>query len=712
MANNKKRKSNNDKQNRNSFGNTLMFLAIIIFLLLGFRFLYISVGKHVQGINLNKATQQLYMREQLTPAQRGTIYDAEGNPIAENTNKYSVYAIVNKSQRTSSGKPMYVTDESDVINVLHKNLKISKSAIIKTLHPKNKQIFQVEFGPKGRNISEKTKKAIEKHHLNGIYFSSENARIYPNSNFANYLIGFTASVMNKKYGQSSLVGRMGLEKQFNKQLSGIDGLKSDTSNSSILSSDGLDQHVKNGDNIYTTIDPDIESLMENQVNNVYKKLNAKNVIACLINVKNGKILAAAQRPTFNPNNSKGLSKEWNNLLISEPFEPGSIMKTICVAAAINSHHYRGKQLYLSGQMRIGDAVVPDWQQTGWGYISFDKGFLLSSNVAMAKLEQKMGAKVLLKYIKKFGFLKPTNVGLPDESSGSTNYKVPIDQANTAFGQGITVTPMQMIQAYTAFANNGYMIKPYLVDKITDSNNKVIKRNKRTVIGHPISKKTAEHTLHLLTEYVSKSYALGHFLKMKEYKVAAKTGIAQIVGTNGKYMSGYTNTVNSICALVPANKPKYMMFISVRQPDVAYKPLDNALFSIFKPVIMEAMSKESENSGNSQLTMPKVINLVTQDAENELKQKKLNPVILGNGSKILKQYPQSNTSVLKKQNVFIYSGGEITMPNMKSWSVHDVLIFERLTGIKVKIVGNGIVNKQNIPANTVLKKSTKIRVSCN
>src|SRR5699024_10747133 len=194
-----------------------------------------------------------------------------------------------------------------------------------------------------------------------------------------------------------------------------------------------------------------------------------------------------QRPTFNAQTRVGLNNSWTNTLTESAYEPGSCMKIFSMAAAINSGIYNPNATFMSGRYDIDGAYVYDWDRNGWGPITYQQEFIRSSNVVIAKLEQQMGAKRWLRYLKSFGFLKAVNgPGLGTEASGAIGYKYPIDQANTAYGQSIDVTVMQMMQGFSMLANNGEMVQPRLIKNIVNPNTgKTVYRSTRKVVGHPV-----------------------------------------------------------------------------------------------------------------------------------------------------------------------------------------------------------------------------------
>ncbi|MGV0168833.1 penicillin-binding protein [Furfurilactobacillus sp. WILCCON 0119] len=706
----------NTRRNRQHFGNTLLIAILAVFILLGIRFVYIAVGKHVQNVSLSKQAQALYTEQQTVHAKRGTIYDAEGNAIAMDTNTYTVYAVLNKEQLSTTGKPMYVTDKAKVAKTLGAALNVDQKKIMATLTSAKKDTFQVEFGAAGKNLSIATKRKIEQANLSGIEFTTQSARLYPNGIFASHIIGYAQPVEDSN-GLTALVGKMGIEQQLNQKLTGENGIKQtkhDSSGYTLPNSQQNKKAVKNGDNVYTTLSSPLQNLLENQMQVLYNKLQPKNMVAMMVDTKTGKIVAATQRPTFNASTMEGLNDQWSDLLVENPFEPGSTMKSISLAASIDTGNFNGNATYQSGRYKIDNSVVPDWNPNGWGTITYSKGFDLSSNVAMAHLEQQMGATAWQKYIKAFGFLKSTKSGLPNEASGTMQFSQPIEQANTAFGQGITVTPMQLLQAYTAIAGDGTMIKPYYIDKIVDPNTgKVVYKGKRTVVGHPISAATAKSVRDHMTDYVYKSYGMGQDFKIDGYKVAAKTGTAQVVGSNGQYMDGMDSTLNSIIGMAPAKNPRYLLYVTVNQPkQVPDQTITKWESDVFKPVMQEAleMNHDTAKTGKTAtVKVPSLTGTAVSDASQQLTAKSLTPIVIGDGKKVTAQSPKGGDTSLTNQRIFLRAGDNLTMTDMKGWSMGDVLAYAKLAGMSVTTSGSGYVTEQNIAAGQTIQRNAQLVV---
>ncbi|WP_268913771.1 penicillin-binding protein [Lentilactobacillus sp. SPB1-3] len=700
------------KQNRKKVGMTLFFCFILVFFTLGSRMLVIAVSKNVKNVNLSKRSEQLYTQTRTLKAKRGTIYDANGQPIAEDTSTYSMYAVLSKNQVGTDNKPMYVVNKQKTAKKLSKYIPMSQKQIYKALNPKDKDVFQVEFGSAGTNISVLTKEKIEALKLPGINFIQQQARSYPNGMFASNLIGLATAKGN---GTNSLTGQMGIEKAFNSELSGKDGYRDGQYDIYGYRLPGRKQKeipAQNGDNVYTTIDDHLQNLMETEMSAVQAEAHPVSMNAILMEAKTGKIVAVSQRPSFNSETLKGLNTAWTNNLVQDSFEPGSTMKIFTMSASIDSGNYDGNALYESGRYAIDGKIVPDWDPAGWGYITYNKGFALSSNVAMAHLEQQMGANTWRNYIKRFEFVENTDSGLDGETKGRVQFKYPIEQADTAFGQGIEVTAMQMMRALSGVANNGKMMKPYFVSKVTSANNKrVIKSYGPKVVGHPISASTAKKVRGHMEDVVYKSYGIGGDYKMKGYRVAAKTGTAQVSNGASGYASGDDSYLYSVAGMVPANNPKYVMYITMKQPKLTgTKTATQLMAEIFKPVLKRAL--QSSDGGNNVFvrTVPETEFKSVSEAKKMLTNKGFEVSVIGNGNLISKQSIVAGTKIKGDQRVILITNGDLKMPRIIGWQKDDVEQLCKLTGLKLEATGSGYADSQSIKTNGSIKQNQVLKVN--
>ena len=712
MSGQKKRPNNMQKvtQRQRNFGMWFTLLVIVIFLVFGSRFFYIAFSKNVSGHNLTEEARKLYLSTNEIKAKRGSIYDNAGQAIVEDTKRYSIYIVLSKV-KNANGLQDNKKEQAAVI--LNKYLGISKESLLAYFN--TPMAYQVEVGNKGKNISLSTKSSIElemkKNNIHGIHFTSFADRLYPNGTFASHLIGVTS-----KSKDGTLYGTMGLEAVFNNILSGKNGVNKEALDARGIKLNNIKEKsvkAKNGSDIYTTLDSRTQLYLESLLMQAQNTYHPKVINAILMNAKTGAIIAASQRPTFNPQTKDGISDQWKNTLLEDTYEPGSVMKILTMAAAIDSGNYNASAYYKSGTMKVGTQQVTDWVPSGWGYLTYRQGFIRSSNVGMAKLEEKMGAKLWEKYIKKFGLLKSTNSGLSNnESSGSIEFKYPIEQANTAFGQGINVTPFQVVQAISAVANDGVMVKPYLIKKIVDSTTgKVLKTGKKTVVGKPISAQSAKQVREMMREVVTSKEGTGQSYKISGYDIGVKTGTAQIASSSGGYLTGDTNYVFSVAGMAPLNNPKYILYITMKQPQTfAGKEATQMLAGIFNPLMKRILDRSKDESQTA--TTVKLTNMVGENPSimrKKLTQSGLIVTTIGNGTKIVKQSIAANKTVLLGQRIILLTNKNQTLPDLKGWSRADVLKLQQLTKLKINLKGSGYVASQNVKAGSALNKINQLEV---
>lgn len=714
MMNNKKivRKVSKSHFNRNVVGKLLQISIAFVFLLFVGRFLYLSISKTIAGENISERVSNLYKRDEILKSVRGAIYDNSGNVIAEDSHSFTLYAILDKSSLDYKGKPMYVVDKKKTAEKLSTVIPLSEKKILKYLHPKHKA-YQVEFGTAGSGISLATKKKIMAMHLPGIHFDETPSRLYPNGRFASHIIGIAQPFNDKKTHSINLIGTMGIEKYFNKVLSGKDGRRIALVDAGEYQLPGGQHSYKapiNGNNIYLTIDSQLQIYLENLLDAVQNKYKPKALTAIVEDVKTGKIMAASQRPTFDPATRKGLNDNWRNILVQDSYEPGSVFKILSITAAIQEGKYNPKEYYRSGSITFNGSTIHDWNYTGWGAIPFEQAFPRSSNVGMSILVNRLGRHTWRRYLDNYHIGKKTNITLPDENSGLINIHSQIDQAVTSFGQGINVNAMQMMQVYSALANSGQMLKPQLVEKIVSSSGKVIKRYKKIKVGKPVySQETAQTILKLMRDVVEKEYGTGMTYKIPGKSIAVKTGTAQIAGIHGGYLKGDRNYLFSVVGLTPADNPRYCIYITMKQPQIMSDPPETIMSLIFKPLINRVSVSSKVDMMDEQITIPSVKGQSREQAVRLLEKMGLYVETIGSGHKVEAQSILANTKVNPNSKIIIFTGGIIRCPNMKGWTIKQVTQFANISKVKVEVLGKGKVYKQSRIPRSILNRNSKVKV---
>lgn len=684
-----------------------MIFFLLLFLLLLARFFYIQVTGTVDNHDLKKIAEQKHSKKGVLEANRGTIYDQNGHVLAQDANSYKIVAEL------KGAKP--VENKEDTAKKIAGVLGKGEDQILAAL---NKDKSQVEFGTLGKDLTKEQKEQIEALKLPGISFITENARVYPNGDFASYVIGHAKP---DEHGIS--VGQFGLEKSLDKYLGASNGEVAYTGDRKGVSLDGGKVNVKapkNGDNVYLTLDQRIQSYLEDAMKEASKHYDPKSLIGIVADPKTGKILAMSSKPSYDPN-QRNIDYYFNDA-IANAFEPGSTMKIFTLAAAINEGVYNGQDFYQSGTYQVGNRKIKDHNGgAGWGSITFDEGVERSSNVAFAILgDQKLGPERFRKYIHSFGLDEKTNIDLSGEGSNTILFDQQIQQVTTAFGQGSTVTPIQLVQAATAIANDGKMMKPYTIDKVVDPiTGKVQLEHKPEEVGKPVSKETAAQVRQLLERVVTSPKGTGTAYKVDGYSVGGKTGTAQIPDGKGGYMTGRENYIFSFLGMAPMDDPQLVVYLAVKQPKL--KDDENGaqpLADIFKYVTKNSLEylkikpnevKDPKKYVKEQQTVvPDVTGKTMEEAKKAIDKAKLRPIVLGEG-KVQQQVPKATEQTLKGDRVFLV-GDKPTMPNIQGWALRDVMNLAKTLKLNLKPSGTGYVTEQSVAEGTLLQPGTELDVT--
>ena len=710
------------KKFRFQWGAFLMFIVYggLFFLLFG-RLIFIQVTGEAEGKVLASLAENKYARESVLTADRGKIIDRNGELIASDTLSYRLVAVLDE-KLSSSKVTRHVDNPEKTAEVLAKYLPLEKEELVDRLTRSEEQIKegqkkQVEFGSAGRNISHETVLAIREENVPGIRFIEYKKRFYPNGNFASYLIGFAQEVEDEN-GAFSTVGKMGLEATYNEELTGKDGkvnFKADRFGITLPKANKEITPAEDGLDIKLTIDKTIQNFVEDAMNEVDKEYSPDKMLVVVANPKTGAILAMSQRPSFNPTNRVGLSSNWLNEAVENTIEPGSTMKIFTLAAAIEENKWDPNATFKSGQYTIYDRTIRDHIRSGWGTISFLEGFQRSSNVSMAYLLERIGDRRFIEYMTDFGFGAKTGIDLPKEASGIILDRFPSERLTTSYGQGSTVTPIQMIQAVTAIANDGMMMQPYVIDEIYNPNIEQIVENKKPEEkGQIISKETAQQVREVLASTVTADAGTGKRFALNGYTVGGKTGTAEIPSPSGGYLSGGSNFLYSFIGMAPIEDPELVTYVIVQHPDLKPGEYGSDPVSKLFTTIMESSLK--------------YMNIVPDDVEtfethqvegyegtqsakaiDALEKEGFSPVLIGSGGKVVGQYPEDGTKLTPGSIVLLTTEGQTTLPDFTGWSKKTLLSFKMLSGLDIRITGDGFVTEQSISAGTILSDDEPIVV---
>lgn len=681
------------------------FLVISIVLLFGLiigKLIYVSASTNIDGINIKKFALSRTTGNKILYASRGSILDSSGEVLAENVNSYTVIAYLDPIRTTKESNPQHVVDIDKTVSELAPIINMDEGRLRNLL---SRDAYQVELGPEGRGISELVKEKIEKLKLPGIDFIKESKRYYPYGSFASYIIGYA-----KKNDDGEIVGEMGIESHYNDELTGENGYykyQKDAYGYKIANTPVQEKKAKNGYNIELTIDSNIQMYLENAISDLVNNYSTDWVTITVADAKTGAIVGSASNPTFDPN--KLNITNYNNPLVSYTYEPGSTMKIFSFASSIEEGLYNGDETYNSGKITVDDYEIKDWNNEGWGKITYDVGFTYSSNVAATLLAQKLKKEKMLDYYTKLGFGQKTGIELYGEMKGKVNFMYASELAAASYGQGITVTPIQMIQSLTCLTNNGVTVKPYVVKRITAQNNKVIFETDRQELNKVYSKETIEKIIDLMDKTVNgeDNAATGVVYKTSEVRLIGKTGTAQYTSETGEYTKNSTKNIRSFAGVFPKDNPEYIIYVAIKDLDGTSRVMGNMTKNIVESIskYKNLSERESNKDESKYVTLKSYLNKNVDNVKEEIKSLNLIPIIIGDGNVVTNQYPVNNKNIIINSKVYLKTNGEnINMIDISGWTRTEVITLMNFMGVDYEINGTGKVVSTNImPGNKISEK---------
>ena len=738
-------------QNRRQVAKNLSLLSILVFFIFLINFAVIIGTDSKFGKNLSELSHQVHQKTEIVPAKRGTIYDRNGAVIAEDATTYNVYAIIDKTYKSAKGEVLYVEESqyNQVADVFNRYLGMEKDYVVQQLS--QKKLNQVSFGAAGNDISYSNMDAIrselEAANIKGVDFTTSPNRSYKNGTFASQFIG-QAQLIEDKEGNKTLQGTTGIEKSLDRILGGQDGVvtyEKDRNGNIVPGSDKVAVKTEDGKDVYTTLSAELQTYLETRMDVFQEKVKGKFVSATLVSAKTGEILATTQRPTFNADTKEGLDiknlRTWNTILYQDQYEPGSTMKVMTLAAAIDHGTFPAyNEVYYNNELQVKDAIIKDWEinmgLSEGRYMNIAQGFAYSSNIGMTKLEQKMGNSVWMNYLTLFKFGLPTRFGMGDESFGGLPGDNYVTQAMSSFGQGISVTQTQMLRAFSAIANDGEMLEPKFISAIYDGKHETARKSQREIVGNPVSASAAQQTRnYMITVGTDPQFGTlyssdGPIIQVAGQNVAVKSGTAQIATANG-YLEGENDNINSIVVMTPAEDPDFIMYVTVQQPEVSFSPkswqelvnpvledavaLKDELNLVTETKALDGVTKEDTYKMPSAESLSKELNLKQTISPggfaDELRRNLIQPVVLGTGKNIKKMSVSAGTKLKANEQVLLLTDDLDSVPDMYGWTKENVDKFAEWTGIEITYKGEGSrVSKQNVKVETALKKTKKITIT--
>lgn len=647
-------------------------------------------------------------------ASRGTIYDRSGNMIAYDIETYNIILVLDENRLAQDNEIAFVKDVEATAKQLAPILKMDVNDLESRINNgKANGQFQIELGAAGKGLNFAVKDEIEALNLPGIEFEVFKQRFYPNGSFAAYAVGYAKTSPDNP----AIIGEMGVEKTFNSFLTGKNGRRTfmtDSLGFKLPQSEEFVQKAINGHDVYLTIDKDIQFTLDT-AGQEYMSHGAQDLNAIVMDAKTGEILALTSYPSFDPN-TRNITN-FINPIVGMPIEPGSTFKVFTYAAAMDAGVYDPNATFKSGNFNLrqkdGLELVNfyDWDRSGFGEITFEQGFLKSSNVGIGHLlNDFLDQDLYRQYLDDFGFYRLVDTDIDGEVPGTSLFTFPSDRITTGFGQASTVTPIQMVQAFSAITNNGQMVKPYLVDRVVDpETGESVYQGKTEVTGQPIKPETAQQMLDLLEKTVTDEYSVGHSYMLDGYSIGGKTGTGEFT-RDGQYVTN--SYYYSFIAAVPAQDPEVIIYFGSHANSNEDRQLRIDFFhQIVKSVYnARGIGREGVSIDKIEYTVPNFKNMSTQHVLSFLDSKQTSYVILGNGDTIIGQSVLPYTHINNKERILLLSNGsEITMPNIIGWSRREVLQLQSLLQINIEFTGNGFVTSQSIPQGTLVMPTDNMNV---
>ncbi|MBI4709396.1 MAG: penicillin-binding protein 2 [Candidatus Portnoybacteria bacterium] len=528
----------------------IYFLLLLIFLIYGaviYRLFLIQVLKHSTYSALAQDQNQIFKK--LIP-NRGEIFAQDKNltffPLAINREYPAVYLV-----------PREISDKENLAQKLSEILGIDKETILNKAGK-----IDDPYEPLKSKIDDASAQKIQELDLEGVYLTSENSRWYPEKNLTSHLVGFLG------YKDDERVGQYGLEGYYNQDLSGQAGIlktTKDAQGTSILMGDYDLEPAKDGGSLYLTIDPNIQFVAAQKLKAVLEKWQSSSGSVIVMDPKTGAILAMASFPDFDSNEYSKVENidDFLNPITQKLYEPGSVFKPITMAAGLDSGKVSPETTYVdTGSLEIGGYLITNAADRSYGLSNMTKVLEKSINTGVVFAQRKTGNEIFKNYVEAFGFNGPTGVDLAGEVAGNINNlkeNKEINFATAAFGQGIAVTPLEMAAAICAIANEGKMMRPYLVEKIVYPDGREEKTEPQA-IRQVVSEQTANKLTAMLVSTVRNGYDK---IKIKGYFIAGKTGTAQVPSEDQR---GYSDeTIHTFIGYAPAYNPKFLVFIKMDKP---------------------------------------------------------------------------------------------------------------------------------------------------
>ena len=651
----------------------VMLSSLVVLLIIG-RLFYLQI---IRGNVLAKEAMEQIMGEYTEISPRGSIVDRNGEELA--------VSIVSKSLYVDPEGMDDIAEYWPGSKLPNRNVRdVAAQKLAPILGMKTEELYNIFSEPHRRftwikrtmeaEEAQKVAEVIKEEKLNGFHFQEESKRYYTKNKLAAQVLGFVGT--DDK-------GLEGIEASLDSLIKGKESKHGNffDAKGNRMGQSGLNQvESPKMNTVQLTIDAKMQFILERSLDDAMSKTHCASAAAILMDPNTGEILGMASRPTFDPNMFyKGRSEDFINRAVAIIYEPGSVFKPIMGCAGLMEGVITPTTPFNDlGSIDVGGRRIRNWDGRGLGNVTFTDIIKYSLNTGMAHLGLQLGGKRETEYAKKFGFGSPTGSDVPGEEAGilyNPDDMVPSDVATMGIGQGIAVTPLQMLRAICAIANGGHLLKPYIVDKVVDPSGKVIKAGKKEIVRDVITPEVAGEMRTMMEKVVSEGG--GKTAQIKGYKIAGKTGTAEKLAKGGGYTPGLY--IASFVGFVPSDNPKYAMLIMLDSPRGAFYGSQVAA-PIFRDTLQQILvAKGIQPSDATGLPSVESLLLPKQTGESKLPQ------------------------------MTLLENGKVKLPNLAGYNMRQVAAILQQGKLSLIPRGSGISWKQNPGPGAILKEDDTVEV---
>ena len=685
----------------------MLVMGVAMFVLLFFKLYTLQITRHEE---LQKKAVSQQTRSTVVTANRGTIYDRNGNVMAISATAETVFLSpleINKALNDTEN-PVTWTKESLAAELGH-ILDVNEATILKKMARVDSQ-YEVLKLRADEEIADQVREYINANNVVGVYMVTDAKRYYPYGSLCAHVIGFVGDENTGLYG---------LESRYEQDLEGQTGLvitAKDNAGNDMLYEYEQYFDAKNGDELVTTIDTTVQYYLEKGIEEMVDKYDAQNGASGIImNAKTGAILAMASYPNYDPNHFSTVQDEklsqqledesvnladmqllqWRNKCLNDTYEPGSTFKILTLSAALEERAIdMNTTAFCSGSVTVSGQTIHCSNEEGHGSQTLKESVGNSCNPAFISYGLKLGTDKFYQYMKSFGLMSGTGIDLAGEADGiftTPDSFTTLDLACYAFGQNFTVTPVALISAQAACVNGGYLRQPYLVEEILDSNGNVTYQHDNTPVRQVISEKTSA-TVRECLEYVV-AEGTGKNGQVSGYRIGGKTGTAD------KGQTG--DVVVSFLSFAPADDPQIIMLITMDTPSRStgtyvsggnmVAPTASAVMAEVLPYLGIEPTYSADELLDIDTTVPNVIDIGVEEAKYRLNEKGFGAKVVGSGSTVTDQTPVGGAIIPGKSTVILYAGSEkptdlCTVPNLLGRSPSEANTIIANAGLLIRFSG--------------------------